>query len=63
MFSNNDINQFILMLRNGVYPYEFIDKSEKFKSFYMHVKIVCKHLGIKKVGKYCDLYLKSDIFG
>ena len=29
----------------------------------MHVKIVCKDFGIKKVGKYCDLYLKSDIFG
>ena len=25
-FSNNDINQFILLLREGVYPYECIDE-------------------------------------
>ena len=29
-FSNNDINQFILLLREGVYPYECIDEWEKF---------------------------------
>ena len=25
-FSNNDINKFILLLRKGVYPYEYMDE-------------------------------------
>ena len=28
--SNNDINKFLLLLRKGVYRYEFIDEWEKF---------------------------------
>ena len=30
MFSNNDINKFIFLLRKGIYPYENMDKWEKF---------------------------------
>ena len=41
-FCNNDLNRFIMLLRKGVYPYEYIDTWEKFyetslpdeKSFY-----------------------------
>ena len=33
-FSNNGINKFILFLRKGVYPYEYMDDWEKFDDTY-----------------------------
>ena len=29
-FCNNDLNKFILLLRKGVYPYEYMDSCERF---------------------------------
>ena len=46
-FSNNDINKYILLLRKGVYPYEYIDDWKKFnetslpekEEFYSNLKM------------------------
>ena len=81
-FSDNDINKFILLLRKGVCPFEYINEREKSSETtlpekeefysnlnmediadadYMHAKRVRKDFKIKDLGKYHDLYLKSDI--
>ena len=46
-FSNHKNNKFILLLRKGVYPYEYLDHREKFKGtslpekedFYSHLNM------------------------
>ena len=46
-FSNHSSNKFLLLLQNGVFPYEYIDDWEKFnettlpkqKDFYSHLKM------------------------
>ena len=46
-FSNNDINKYILLLRKGVYPYEYMDDWKKFnetslpekEEFYSNLKM------------------------
>ena len=46
-FPNHDMNKFILLLRKGVYPYEFMDDWEKFnetslpekEDFYCYLKM------------------------
>ena len=46
-FCNNDLNKFILLLRKGVYPYEYMDNWEKFnetslpirEDFYSHLNM------------------------
>ena len=37
-FCNNDLSKFILLLRKGVYPYEYIDSWEKFKETSLPIK-------------------------
>ena len=37
-FCNNDIKKFILLLKNGVYPYEYMDSWERFDETSLHDK-------------------------
>ena len=37
-FSKNDISKFILLLRKGVYPYEYMEESEKFNEIKLSEK-------------------------
>ena len=48
-FFNEDINKFILLLRKGVYPYEYMDSWERFNEI---------SLPYKKAF-YSELYLKG----
>ena len=80
-FCNTDLNKFILLLRKGVYPYEYTDSWQKFDETtlalkeifhsnlnledisnedYTHAQKVWHVFEIKKLGKYHDLYVKSD---
>ena len=73
-FCNKDLNKFILLLRKGVYLYEYMDNWERFnktslptkESFYSNFNmenIKTKKLKIfklKNLGEYHDLYVQSD---
>ena len=37
-FCNNDLNKFILLLRKGIYPYEYMDSWERFNETSLQVK-------------------------
>ena len=46
-FSNHDNNKFILLLRKGVYPYEYMDDWEKFNETSLPEKEdFCSHLNM-----------------
>ena len=72
-FCNNDINKFIMLLRKGVYPYEYMGDWNKFnekiinltlenitKTDYAHANNVFKIFNINNLGEYHDLYVRSD---
>ena len=48
-FSNNDINKFTLLLRKGVYSYEYMDDSDKFNKTFL----------LDKKDFYSELYLEN----
>ena len=77
-----DDEKFRLLLRKGVYPYEYMNGFERFdetklppiESFYSnlymsgiseidyeHAQRVWKKFGIRNMGEYHDLYLKTDV--
>ena len=74
--------QYELLVRKGIYPYEYMSEWEKFKETklppkeafcsklnmvgvssedYEHARKVWKEFGVKNLGEYHDLYLKTDI--
>ena len=76
-----DMNKSMLMIRKGVYPYEYMDSWERLKvktlhrmekidnaltqesitkEDHEHAKKVCNEVNIKSLGRYYDLYCKSD---
>ena len=63
-FCDNDLDKFIMLLRKGVYPYEYIDEWDKFnekvlpgkESFYSNLTLE----NINNLGEYHDLYVRSD---
>ena len=71
-FCNKDLNKFILLLRKGVYPYEYMDNWDK-ESFYCslnmeniddidyrHGNSVFLKFKLKHLEEYHDLYVQSD---
>ena len=50
-FSNNDFDEFILLLRNGVYPVEYMDGQEKFNQTTLpEKKEFCSNLNMEKIA-------------
>ena len=51
-FCNGDLNKFILLLRNGVYPYEYMDSWQRFaetslsdkEAFYSNLNMEILHI-------------------
>ena len=50
-FCNEDINNFILLLRKGVYPYEYMDSWERFnETSLLDKKVFCSELYLKDIS-------------
>ena len=68
-FCNNDLNKFVMLLRKGIYPYEYMDGWDKFNSNltmenisetdYRHANNVFKTFKLNNLGDYHDLYDRS----
>ena len=66
-FSNHDNNKFILLLRKGVYPYEYMDNWEKFKETSLPEKgDFCSHLNLEDITDaditHSDTLFLVDVF-
>ena len=75
-FCNGDLNKLFLLLRKGIYPYDYIDSwkwfdenkiSElNFKNItdkeYEHVKKLWEAFEKENLGEYHDLYVHCDTF-
>ena len=81
-FKEYNENQYILLIKKGTYPYEYMTDWDKFKEMklppreafysklnmsgvgsenYKHTSRVWKEFGLKDLGEYHDLYLKTDV--
>ena len=81
-FEEYTSKQYELLVRKGIYPYEYIYSWDKFKETklppkeafysklnmvgvssenYEHARSVWKEFGIKNLGEYHDLYLKTNV--
>ena len=81
-FDEYSENQYKLLIKKGIYPYEYMTDWDKFKEMklppreafysklnmagvkgkdYEHANRVWKGFGLKDLGEYHDLYLKTDI--
>ena len=66
-FCNGNLNKFVLLLRKGVYPYEYKEAKEAFYSSlnledssdenYAHAQKIWDVFEIKNLGEYHDLYV------
>ena len=81
-FENYNCNQPELLIRKGIYPYEYMDSLDKFeetslppaKHFYSNLNLsgvsdgdyehacsVWREFGIRNMGEYHNLYLRTDV--
>ena len=81
-FEDYNESQYKLLIRKGIYPYEYMEDWNRFKETalppkeafysklnmsgvskqdYKHARRVCREFVLKDLGKYYDLYLKTDV--
>ena len=81
-FERYSKNQYKILIKKGIYPYEYMTDWDKFKEMklplreafysklnmsgignedYEHANRVWKEFGLKDLGEYHDLYLKTDV--